>query len=894
MGKTPDEIKKIYAIPHFHYDVEWWKPEDGYNVDVEMILDRALEMLEEHREFTYVIDQALALKPYWDKHPEKHDAIRRFAGEGRLEMIGGTWCSPDVNIPTGEAIARQYVYGLKFFEDEVGCGVTTAWEIDTFGHSAQFPQIAAGAGMKGFTFSRGVQNWRDESSPIHFYWEAPDGTRILTNWFAAHYVGFAPVGDMPVGGPLGGKKAFKKEMKGRISYEGKRADGEILMFPFGSDFVIPTEEWLDLVEQWNESGEGPEVEFSLPGRFFENLENEYGDNLPVVRGELNPMLTGCYESREKVKKLCRKSQYEILSSEKWAALASALLGAEYPKNDLDRAWGLILENDFHDIICGTGTDVVYQNTLSRYEEALSLVEKAGKTARERLASEYAYAKGSGVKVAAFNSLNWAREDIVSISLSDIATGVGQSGNYKVKGPDGKAIASQAVDGKLIFKAAAPPMGFAVYDISSVKQPVKNATDLKIDDNTIENEFIKLKIDERTGGIESIFDKEQGCDILVPSNRQCNEIVMEEDAGNLWTVQKTGREWTSAEGKSETRIIEAGPVRAGFETITKMKEMNIVRKTYLTTGSRRVDFETSIDFKGKDKRVKVVFSPAFSGKPVFETPFHAEAREPGHHCAQNWVDISNGKSGLAVLNSGNPGTDADYDSIGLVLFRSVSVFSGAFLRFIGNNWKDILKMGREAMKYASMGIGMSLTEWAFYDAHGLFLREWSSAGVPQNKPGLNVGEHLIPYLNWNKESDAWERGKHEFRYAAYPHAGDWRVDNLPRRGWEFNTPLETMALNKGGKGSEKTKSMFDIGNDEGIILTALKNSDRAGENKLIARIYDALGSGGVASISLGDDEKIKCRKTNIAEREKGASLKKTKTGAHAKLRPWEISSILIEK
>ncbi|MFH1539405.1 MAG: hypothetical protein ABIH66_10635, partial [bacterium] len=120
MREKKHELKEILAVPHFHYDVEWWKTEDGYNRDVEEILFKALDMLDEHPDFTYVIDQALALKPFWDNHPQHRDRIRRLVADGRVELVGGTWCAPDENIPLGEAFIRQFVYGLRFFEGEVG------------------------------------------------------------------------------------------------------------------------------------------------------------------------------------------------------------------------------------------------------------------------------------------------------------------------------------------------------------------------------------------------------------------------------------------------------------------------------------------------------------------------------------------------------------------------------------------------------------------------------------------------------------------------------------------------------------------------------------------------------------------------------------------------------
>ncbi len=287
--KPGERIRKIFAIPHFHYDVEWWKTEDRYNEDVSRILDGAVELLEKNPDFTFTIDQALALRPYWEAHPEVHEKIRGWVAEGRIELVGG-FCSPDENIPTGEAQARQYIYGKRFFEDILGGRVETAWEIDVFGHPAQYAQIAARSGMKQYVFARGIQNWRDPKAPSHFYWESPDGTRLLSNWLSAHYIGFTPLEPS-----LLNEKSFKKELTARIGYEATHTDAPILMFPFGSDFSIPIPHWIDLVREWKNKGESPEVEFSLPRTFFNSLREISGESLPVLKEEFNPILMGTYE-----------------------------------------------------------------------------------------------------------------------------------------------------------------------------------------------------------------------------------------------------------------------------------------------------------------------------------------------------------------------------------------------------------------------------------------------------------------------------------------------------------------------------------------------------------------------------------------------------------------------
>ena len=405
---------------------------------------------------------------------------------------------------------------------------------------------------------------------------------------------------------------------------------------------------------------------------------------------------------------------------------------------------------------------------------------------------------------------------------------------------------------------------------------------------MENEYLRVTLVPRTGCLVSVFDKETGRETLDCSRYLGNELLAEEDAGNLWTVQKTGEAWEGKRYRSTIRLIESGPVRAGFEARGRHKDMDRVQRVYLEAGSRRVDFETDIDFKGRDMRVKAMFGAAAGGKPVFETPFYSEPRNPGHWCAQNWVDISNGKRGLAVLNSGNPGMDAETDCMGLVLFRSVSVFSAAYLRYLARNMASILRASVEAKEIMKKGLGHA--EWALYEHHGITLREWSSEGGMSMK-GVFTPDHLAPFIAMTKPAECWERGMHSFRYAIYPHAGDWKAASLPRAGVEFNTPAVALGSGKAKGPLGRSVSLFSAGEDAAAIMVALKKAEKS--DALVARAYDALGDGSKLRFSNSGPAIARARKTNITEDEKGSALRVNAGTAQASLSKWEIGTYLLE-
>jgi len=233
--------------------------------------------------------------------------------------------------------------------------------------------------------------------------------------------------------------------------------------------------------------------------------------------------------------------------------------------------------------------------------------------------------------------------------------------------------------------------------------------------------------------------------------------------------------------------------------------------------------------------------------------------------------------------------ADRDTLGLVLFRSVSVFSLAYLMYLVRNMPGIIRASNEAKEIFKRGLGMA--EWALYEHHGLTLREWSSAGGPEMKGGWSIPDHIVPWLLWPMPADCWERGMHKFRYAIYPHAGDWRAAHLPRRGQEFNTPSAVVAAPKRKGALGRSASLFSAGGDEAAIIVALKKAEKS--DSLVARVYDSLGRGGNVKLSLGDLQLKTCRKINITEDIKGRPVRISLGVGCDKITPWEIASYLLK-
>ena len=109
--------------------------------------------------------------------PTCTSASARRSRPGSWVPVGGTWVEPDCNLPSGESLVRQFLYGQRFFEREFGRRCREFWNPDVFGYNGQLPQIMRGAGIGRFLTQK--LSWNRFNPPPHhtFTWQGIDGSR---------------------------------------------------------------------------------------------------------------------------------------------------------------------------------------------------------------------------------------------------------------------------------------------------------------------------------------------------------------------------------------------------------------------------------------------------------------------------------------------------------------------------------------------------------------------------------------------------------------------------------------------------------------------------------------------------------------------------------------------
>ena len=402
VAAAPAPDKDVFLfIPHTHWEGAVFKTREEYlDMGLSNIL-RALALLKAHPDYRFVLDQVCYVRPFLERYPEEAAAFRQFVQEGRLAIVGGTDVMPDVNMPGGESFVRQVLYGKGYFRQKLGVDVTVGWQLDTFGHHPQMPQLLKLGGYKSFWTQRGMS---DPNTPSEFLWEGIDGSQIPTFWLPQSYA-------MTYGSPAE-LPAFSEFFQQRFAAIAPYSRGRGRVGLAGADVCEPEVHVPALVEPFNRQAVAPfELRIAVPTD-FETLVAERPDR-PVVRGDFNPIFQGTYSSRIELKQRTRELERLLTTAEKLGVMLHWLA---VPIDDevVWRAWEPMLFNQAHDLMSGVMTDHVYEDTIRGYDFSHRIATDEVQ-ARLRAASAAIDTQGEGIPVVVWNMLGWPRTDIVDRS-----------------------------------------------------------------------------------------------------------------------------------------------------------------------------------------------------------------------------------------------------------------------------------------------------------------------------------------------------------------------------------------------------------------------------------------------------------------------------------------------
>ena len=645
-GSTAPEM---FVFGQSHLDLAWlWTRAETWRKSGRTVSNQ-LALLDEYPEYLFFWCEPplyLALK---ERYPDLYARVKEKIKTGQMTADGAMWVESDTNLPSGESLIRQILYGRRFYREELGVDSKMVWLPDCFGFSASLPQIMKGCGVQYFATQKIIRNYNGgDPFPYNiFWWEGNDGTRILSHIFKKNNAHIDPA------------TMITRWEEDRNQQE----DIDIFLYPFGygDGGGGPTRDFVEFMRRMDDLEGVPRIRRAFPEEFFHEVEKRGGTQNRYV-GELYfQNHRGTYTSQARIKKGNRKGELALREAEFWSAAAS-LQGAAYPAQELEKNWKKLLFGQFHDVLPGTSITRVCQEAEADFDAVRQAAERITDRSVERLTD-------GTEALTVFNSLNWVRT--IPVALPEGWRGArDQAGNILPVRREGK---------RLVTLLALPACGSVVLypaDSSVERTRVSEAF-------VLENEHLRAELDGM-GRLVGVWDQKTGHQWLsAPGNdlRLYKDISVKYEA---WDIDSMYRSLpVELDQHAELTWIANDALGQTIRVRRKIGNSQMEQMISLQRGARRIEFATTIDWQEHHKLLKVDFPTDLHCDNALHELQYGYIERPTHDsrqydkdryevCNHKWTALAEDGRGAAVLNDCKYGVSVREGTISLTLLRAPKV------------------------------------------------------------------------------------------------------------------------------------------------------------------------------------------------------------------------------
>jgi alpha-mannosidase len=727
--------REVFLVPNFHpASCGWLTTFSRERVYCANSYLNHLDRVRDDPNYSFVMSEVNNIIAIMEFKPARIPELKQRVTERRVELVNGYFLESAINLSGGEALVRQGVEGLRWYQQVFGLKPRFSWNIDVCGTHDQMPQIASGLGLEALVYTR-----RNPTGKTVYWSQSPDGTRILT-LSPGGYGEAGPIFSSKE--PLSGSQLQQLEeffaSKEPITPEG----APILVLGGGDDYALAPlvkEYPSQFLKQWTEAAPKRKLQFTTMSKYLDAIlpgVNSGRIPIPTLRGGTAYDFDAFWIENPKVKTLYRRNEHALQAAEALAAIASLQSRYEYPVKPLSDCWILMCLNMDRNTIWGSAGGMVFISDNSwdaqdRFNWVKGTTDQVFDSAGGALI-------GSGENVGLFNPLNWKRKDPVILQL-----------------PAGKSLDGTACealpDGRVLCGVEMPSASLGGWKLSPEAPVSPHSIELP---EIIETNYCLAHIDAKSGALTSLKLKKSGRELLAAP---ANVIVAErpatkqkEDPGDKMPPRPERTRLASSSDQPSTIQVKQGPLATTLQVTGTFYGGGTLRRTIRFYHDHpRIDFETELndvpnytvvvaefplaeDIVEVRRGIPYGFSHGAWSKP--NSSLHGWTK--GIVPAVRWIDfaLANG-GGLALLDRGLSGRELNERTPLLYLLNAEDKYVG-----YDNPW--LSGKGRHVLPYSVV-------------AHD---SPWQQARIPQmaweynREPIVISGGAAVPSKSFLETSD----------------------------------------------------------------------------------------------------------------------------------------------
>ncbi|MDO4293568.1 MAG: alpha-mannosidase [Eubacteriales bacterium] len=672
----------VYTVGHTHIDTAWLWRLKNTREKCGRSFHTVMRLMEMFPEYFFLQTQPQLYEWVKQDYPELYEQIKERVREGRWEADGAMWVEADCNLTSGESLTRQILLGSRFIQEEFGKEVEFLWLPDVFGYSWALPQILKKSGIDMFMTTKISWNQYNRMPHDTFYWKGIDGSRVLTHFITT------PEPERPADSwfyTYNGRLVPRTVKGVWDGYSEKDMNRDLLIsYGFGDGGGGVNRDMLEQRRRLDKIPGLPHVTTSTAGTYFRKLKENVEKTDQYVNtwdGELYlEYHRGTYTSHAHNKRMNRKMELLYREAEYFTVLR-ALLGKNLAlarQERLTEGWKHLLTDQFHDIIPGSSIFEVYEDSKKDYE----WISQVGQEVEEDFFAAALRPEKDCFTV--FNSSGFAAGGAVLLP--------GVAGGQAYLDGTGDVLESQRTpEGLLVWLPGAAATGTAQIRIgqdgceegADAAQKTESAPFLA-EGRRIETPFYVLELNE-AGQIARLYDKEFEREVL-PKGQCANVLQVFEDkpmGNDAWDIDifyqekmREIRELTAFE------LRENGPVRLRLHLEWIYMNSRIRQDMLLYAHSRRIDFETEVEYHERHQLLKAAFpADVRTTYGTFDVQY-GNVRRPNNWntsweqakfetVAHRFADLSEYGYGVSLLNDCKYGHDVKDNVLRLSLIKAAT-------------------------------------------------------------------------------------------------------------------------------------------------------------------------------------------------------------------------------